>query len=85
MIRGRYVSEYITCEYGVAQVLESLSRQMDIDTPDRWGDHEEQTLIRTYLKLRETTSMTDSDKQSTSIKKQRDRGIVSAARHSFSQ
>jgi hypothetical protein len=51
--------------------------------PDNWGTAEETRLLEAYLPLRYRSSMTHSTERAKKIAAYRDRGLLSAERHSF--
>ncbi|MFC1523595.1 SH3 domain-containing protein [Thermodesulfobacteriota bacterium] len=101
LIRGRYIGDYITSEYGIAQLLDqhvnrpahvlstvrkavdSIDGEINVDDPDGWGDMEERRLLDVYLDFRKQTNMTDGPQRAERIRRQLQKGVISASRDSY--
>ncbi len=67
----------------LADAIEALAGDMDIQHPERWGDDEEGRLLTKYLELRSGTSMTDSAKRADRILAKATAGALSTRRNSY--
>lgn len=96
-INGRFISDYVTSEYGVALILdEHVNRpgnvpatlakavnQLGSPDPKNWTDADEQKLLGSYLQFRAQTSMTDSSARADRIRQAVAEGLASDKRGSF--
>lgn len=96
-INGRFISDYVSSEYGVALILdEHVNRpgnvpgtlakavnQLGSPDPQDWADADEQKLLDSYLQFRAQTSMTDSTARADRIQQAVDEGLASNKRGSF--
>jgi len=99
-IDNRYlVSELVTSEYGVGLILDqhvnrpahvqtSLGKalkQTELPHPSEWTTKDERTLINSYLKIREQTSMTHPAKRARVTMKYLNNGTISDRQGSFTR
>jgi hypothetical protein len=96
-IAGRFISDYVSSEYGVALILdEHVNRpgnvpgtlakavnQMGSGDPQSWTDVDEARLLTLYLQARARTSMTDSNTRADRIRQSVAQGLASDKRGSF--
>jgi peptidoglycan hydrolase-like protein with peptidoglycan-binding domain len=98
--KGYYIADLVTSEYGIGLLLdnhvnrpgyikgclEKALEQTGLSDPKKWGTEQEQKLIKTYLKIRETyggSPMTDAKKRAAVTKKYLAQGVISDKRGSF--
>jgi hypothetical protein len=96
-IGDRFVSDYVTSEFGVALLLDQhVNRPGHVPTtlakavaqngggdPANWSTPQEKQLLNTYINLRAQTNMTDSTKRADVIRRAVAAGLASDERGSY--
>lgn len=96
-VNGRFVSEYVTSEFGVALLLDqhvnrpghvpktlaSAVTAFGPSDPSKWGTVEEMRLLNLYIDLRTKTSMTDALKRANNTRAAMKAGKCSGERGSY--
>lgn len=67
----------------LTQAVDALAGELDVSRPDQWSDAQEARLIQVYLEKRARTNMTDGVERAARVKRKLDKGVISAARHSY--
>lgn len=67
----------------LANAVNALKNELDIDQPQNWQDADENRLIEKYLALREETSMTHPAQRAKTVQKYVRNGVISDKRGSY--
>ena len=67
----------------IAKAVAQFVQQLGKDAPETWGDAEEAQLLKTYIQLRASTSMTDSTLRANNIRQAVTAGLASDKRGSY--
>lgn len=99
-VQKKSISELINSEYGVALLLdqhinrpgylvpclEKAIRETGLRDPDNWTEREENQVLATYVKIRESygkSPMVDAGRRAAIIKRYAESGVLSTSRNSF--
>ncbi|HKP38961.1 MAG TPA: hypothetical protein VJT71_19035, partial [Pyrinomonadaceae bacterium] len=67
----------------IASAVNQFINSTGKSNPATWNDQDEANLLNTYIQVRNTTNMTDSNNRANTIRQAVARGLASASRGSF--